>query len=114
MNITIIKEILQKTTKCDRDFECLNNDCRNQCKIDRCVNNVIFLKNGTKNNCNYKLSFSEEKICMCPTRKEIYDPINGSLFLRTAWCDGLTLRRICSVQSLFVGHVNTPIMGSYS
>ena len=73
MVIKIINEILQKTTECDKDFECLTNDCRNLCKVERCVNNVIFIKNATKNSCNYKLTFSEESICMCQTRKEIFN-----------------------------------------
>ena len=68
----IEKEILDKTTLCNKDFDCIkNNNIR--CKVTRNVDKkVIFVECREKNFCNYKMSFGNSDICTCPTRKEIF------------------------------------------
>ena len=68
----IDQTILEKTTTCRKCFNCLTDEKHILCKIEHCINNVYFLEWSAKNNCRYKLKFGLEKICMCPTRKEIY------------------------------------------
>ena len=72
MIMKIDKEIVKKTTTCGKYFNCLNDEKHILCKVEHCINNVHFLEWSNKNNCRYKLKFDVEKICMCPTRKEIY------------------------------------------
>ena len=69
----IKKEILDKTTKCHKDFNCFvhNNTC---CRVTQCINDEVHFVAYKENlNCKYKLHFADQIICMCPTRKEIYN-----------------------------------------
>ena len=67
----ISKEILEKTTNCDRNFECLNGGSIH-CEVENCVNKeVLFVKSSSTENCPYKLPYGYSNICTCPTRKEI-------------------------------------------
>jgi hypothetical protein len=68
----ILKEILDKTVHCDKDFDCIknNNIC---CNVESCVSNEVhFVECREKNSCSYKMTFGHSYICNCPTRKEIY------------------------------------------
>ena len=68
----IEKDILDKTTRCNKDFDCIknNNIC---CTVTRNVDKeVIFVECGEKNSCNYRMNFGGSDICNCPTRKEIF------------------------------------------
>ena len=70
----IDKEILKKTTNCEKNFECLNNDKHIYCKVEDCVNNKVhFVKCLNVDYCVYKMSFAQSFICNCPTRKEIFN-----------------------------------------
>ena len=78
MKLKISKETLEKTTKCLRDFQCLDSDkkdiCIDMCTIDTFINDVLFLKDRLHDiYCHYKMSFGYSYICNCPTRKEIYE-----------------------------------------
>ena len=72
MNFEIDKETLHRTTDCAKDFDCLNNNNHDYCKVLECVNTVHFVKCSMDNRCYYRLPFSKEFICTCPTRKEIF------------------------------------------
>jgi hypothetical protein len=70
----IEKEILDKTVKCTKDFDCLKNEKHIYCKVERVIDNKIdFIKCKEKTLCNYKLAFGYSNICTCPTRIEIYN-----------------------------------------
>lgn len=70
----IAKEILDKTTKCQKGFKCLKNDNHVYCKVENCVSNKVhFVRCLSGNYCNYKLPFGNSIICNCPTRKEIFN-----------------------------------------
>lgn len=67
----IKKEVLDKTTKCHKNFDCIknNNIC---CRVTQCVNNEVHFVVCKENwSCSYKLHFADQIICTCPTRKEI-------------------------------------------
>ncbi len=68
----IEKAILDKTTGCNKDFDCIKNN-NIYCTVTRNVNNeVIFVECSEKKFCNYKMDFGGLNICNCPTRKEIF------------------------------------------
>ena len=70
----IYKVILQNTTNCENGFSCLNGGREKICKVESVVSDkVLFVKCLHTDNCYYKLSFGQEIICTCPTRKEIYN-----------------------------------------
>ncbi len=70
----IDKEILNKTTKCEKDFNCLQNKTHVYCQVDSCLNyEVHFIKCKNEEYCIYRMSFGESFICNCPTRKEIFN-----------------------------------------
>jgi len=69
----IDKVTIQKTENCKKDFECLSNNNHNFCKVVERLANVVFVNPTPEILCNYKLSFGQETICTCPTRKEIYN-----------------------------------------
>lgn len=70
----IDKEILDKTTQCDKGFICLNNKDHVYCQVENCVNDEVhFIKCLSDKYCNYKMSFGKSYICNCPTRKEIFN-----------------------------------------
>ena len=73
MLIELDREILQKTTDCDKDFQCLSNENQIYCKVSQCISNVHFVKCSIENYCYYELSFENEHICTCPTRKAIFN-----------------------------------------
>lgn len=69
----ITKETIEKTTKCLKNFECLNGGSI-RCKVEDCINNEVhFVKSSSTEYCPYNLSFGDDNICTCPTRKEIYN-----------------------------------------
>jgi hypothetical protein len=69
----IDKEIIQKATKCDKQFACLNNKQHACCEIFKRFNNEIcMIYKANNHTCNYKESgFSD--VCTCPVRVEIYN-----------------------------------------
>ncbi len=70
----IEKDILQKTTKCKKDFSCLKNQGATICKVLNCVNDKVhFVDCTSKVFCDYKMTFGNSSICNCPTRKEIFN-----------------------------------------
>ncbi len=73
MFLEIDKEVTQKTTACEKNFACLTNYFHNFCKVESTIQgNVHFVKCPEGLKCNYKLCFAKERICTCPTRKELF------------------------------------------
>ncbi len=70
----INKEILKRTTKCEKDFNCLKDEKHVYCKVERCVSDKVhFIQCLIDGYCIYRMSFGESFICNCPTRKEIFN-----------------------------------------
>lgn len=73
MNIHVSADVMRATTKCQKDFSCLDGKNRTCCEITDCVNNeVIFVKCKHSPSCPYQQRFGNEFVCNCPIRKEIY------------------------------------------
>jgi hypothetical protein len=69
----IDKNILEKTTKCEKNFKCLDNPKEICCKVEEVIDNkVFFVKCLSYDYCNYKTPYGYSNICSCPTRIEIY------------------------------------------
>lgn len=71
MNIKIDDDIIQKTTKCRKNFSCLSGETP-LCKVDECMGGAIFIKCKEQNPCEYRAYFGYSQICCCPIRKELY------------------------------------------
>ncbi len=74
----INKTILQKTTQCIDNFECLkteNHICL-KTKVTSCIGGKVHFINCDEKLCNYKMSYGYSSICNCPTRKELFNKYN--------------------------------------
>ena len=70
----IDKEILNNTTNCEKNFDCLTNCKHIYCKVEYALaDEVHFVKCLYDEHCTYKMSFGFSYICNCPTRKEIFN-----------------------------------------
>ena len=71
MKKEINKKIIAETTRCDKEFDCLQNDL--SCgKVEyRVYHKALYLICLDNRKCSYKKSFGFLFICGCPTRKEI-------------------------------------------
>ncbi len=73
MRFEIDEKVLKETTKCKKNFTCLTDISNSCCEVKSCVNdNLIFVDYKCEDKCDYKMSFGNEYICNCPTRKNIY------------------------------------------
>ena len=69
----IPEEILQRTTNCEFDFNCLYGDKKCLCEVETSIgNDMLEVKAKTDSNCGYCLPFGDTYYCLCPTRNEIY------------------------------------------
>ena len=70
----IDKKTVAETLRCEKNFDCLNNDEHVYCQVESCVNKAVhFVKCPVMTPCNYKMSFGDSSICTCPVRKEIFN-----------------------------------------
>ena len=71
MKKEINKKIIAETTRCDKEFDCLQNDL--SCgKVEyRIYQEELLLKCLDNRNCSYKKPFGLSFMCNCPIRKEI-------------------------------------------
>ena len=70
--IEMDKEVLKKTI-CENNFECLNNEDHNYCKVEKSIEDkVFFIENFNHRDCNNTIPFGKSDICICPVRKEIF------------------------------------------
>lgn len=72
--IEISRDSIDKTTKCDRNFECLQDGDGPSCEISDCIScSVYFVKKISNRYCRYGENFGFDKYCTCPVRQEIYN-----------------------------------------
>jgi len=76
MQYDIRKEVLEQTTKCEFNFECLTCDIKKMCQVIATVgdsNDVLYVHPGKNHGgCPYFTSFGKSYVCSCPVRMEIY------------------------------------------
>lgn len=74
MAFKISDETLKKTTNCIFSFQCLNEETKNICTIERCFGaDLCFLETVKPDICPYKNTFGfSYYYCCCPTRVELY------------------------------------------
>ena len=72
--IEVSDKVLIDTINCEKNFSCLKNDDHELCKVTECIgNNIHFLECANNSVCNYKLLYADSFVCICPTRKEIFN-----------------------------------------
>ena len=55
MDLQISKDIIKKTTECDRNFSCLSGNQNSFCEIDsHPTESAFFVENPIKGICNYR------------------------------------------------------------
>jgi hypothetical protein len=70
----IDKVTISATTKCNKDFSCLNGPCDNLCSVAYSMNQgIAFVRCAEGLICNYRTSYGDSYICLCPVRNEIYN-----------------------------------------
>ena len=71
MNFTVPESVLKETTKCPRNFSCLETGKPgdpDKCKVRYSDGkNVLFLFSQEATECPYRLLFGTMAICRCPT-----------------------------------------------
>jgi hypothetical protein len=63
MNIEINDDIVQKTTKCRKNFSCLSGEITHICKVEECMGEIIFIKCKEQSLCEYRTYFGYSQIC---------------------------------------------------
>jgi hypothetical protein len=73
IKIEVPEEVLQKTTKCNKDFRCLSGQDAHLCRIICCIgHNSYFVKCLSDKDCPYLEPHKKTELCTCPVRNEIY------------------------------------------
>ena len=57
---------------CKFEHACLDCNGHKICEVKECLNNKILFVDYNQSMCDYYISFGNEKVCFCPTRKEIF------------------------------------------
>jgi hypothetical protein len=74
MTPQIRDKTLEQTKKCPFSFQCLNENTRSICTIERCFEgNGCFLETAKPQACPYRISFGYSYMCHCPVRIEPYN-----------------------------------------
>ena len=74
MKIEINPKIIEITTKCTKNFDCLTDAQNIYCKVNECIQDEVhFVECRYRDYCTYRMTFGDSFICQCPTRKEIYN-----------------------------------------
>ena len=71
MKYQISDETLGATTRCRRDFACLNGDDACLCRVEKDTDGGIPFVTCNVDNCPYRLTIEKTGVCACPTRIEI-------------------------------------------
>jgi hypothetical protein len=71
-------EIINRTTKCLRNFDCLKNGGKEICGVDSSLQgDSLFIDEKSREYCSYMMPFgTSAQICTCPTRREIFARFN--------------------------------------
>ncbi len=77
MDIQIDQDILKNTTQCEKNFSCLSCEKRQVCKVKYCAGEkILFVEPNQYEHCSYRMSFGDQFICSCLTRREIHKRYN--------------------------------------
>jgi hypothetical protein len=70
--------VINQTTKCLADFQCLTIESSGICSVDRPLDgNGLFINEIKNEYCSYMMPFgTSSHICTCPTRNESYSRYN--------------------------------------
>lgn len=72
--IEVSEKVIFETINCEKNFSCLKNTTHTLCNVTECINNQVHFLECTDNKvCNYNLTYADSYICLCPTRKEIFN-----------------------------------------
>lgn len=69
----IDQDIIDKATKCDKEFACLKESCHPSCKVSDCINYKVHFIEKLDRHCPYFVHFGFSTVCTCPVRKEIFN-----------------------------------------
>ena len=73
MEITIDEYIKMATTRCKKNFSCLNGSRDCLCEVDGSNgSHTVSIKTRGHTSCNYLLQLGTVTYCLCPIRNEIY------------------------------------------
>jgi hypothetical protein len=75
MKIEIDPSVINQTTKCEKNFICLESNTEECCccKVEKILSDkILFLKCLSSGYCSYAISFGNSYTCICPVRTEIY------------------------------------------
>ena len=73
MVFKVDKKTIEQSTKCQKCFSCLENNGKDLCKVNQCIEDkILFVECDDINYCSYQKSFGDNKYCQCPVRKEIF------------------------------------------
>ena len=73
MKKEIDPDIIAATTKCPREFQCLEPKGKPCCNVENFVmKNVLYIKCPSDEACDYILPQCACNICLCRTRKDLY------------------------------------------
>lgn len=63
-------------SKCSYEHRCKCYNGFKPCEVKECINDKILFVQSNQRMCEYSLNFGNEKVCFCPTRKEIFEKYN--------------------------------------
>ena len=71
MQYSISQDVIEKTTKCIKNKQCLSAvSC--YCKVEKIIGkDVVFVQCLHTSICNYQIHFGHGIICNCPIRNEL-------------------------------------------
>ena len=74
MDIKVDEHIVAATSKCNKNFACLNGGKSCMCEVDHVnANRTVQIKTRPANACKYILKMGSSVYCLCPVRNEIYN-----------------------------------------
>ena len=73
MKIVIPEEVIQKASKCNKDFRCLTGKEGSLCRIIRYLrDDMYFVKYLDSKDCPFLEPHKKTALCNCPVRHEIF------------------------------------------
>jgi hypothetical protein len=77
MEIQISDDVIEQTTRCEREFACLSGGVGDLCRIeDRISGSAAFVDCLDDRQCKYRYQFGCAWICTCPVRIVIHRRYN--------------------------------------
>jgi hypothetical protein len=73
VEVQVSQDIIERATKCRRQFVCLSGDVESLCRVRHYVSGKVHFVECTEDSwCNSRFLFGDDWVCVCPVRKEIY------------------------------------------